>query len=136
MRTPIGIDPACETLAEHFLQDEPALANRKLELAARIQNAVEGWFEDEKPEADDGVDPTTSDLFKPRGNRGVVDNDICYNALLLVGDTDPNLSQISQWSQDQRDRAYDWAMRVHLQASDNDDVFVPPRPDFVRRAHT
>ena len=43
-----GYDQACETLAEHFLQDEPSLAYRKGELAAAIQRAVEDWFDDEQ----------------------------------------------------------------------------------------
>jgi hypothetical protein len=46
-----GYDPACEVLAEHFLQDEPALADRKDSLAAAIQQAVEGWFLFESREA-------------------------------------------------------------------------------------
>jgi hypothetical protein len=45
-----GYDPACQELAEHFLQDEPcrndpALFKRQsVELARHIQQAVEDWF--------------------------------------------------------------------------------------------
>lgn len=127
-----GYDPACETLAEHFLQDEPLLVGRVSQLASRLQQVVEDWIEYEKNQLE-AVDPTTADLLKPRGNGGVVDNEICYDALLLVGDTDPSLSKIAIWSQEQRDLAYDWAMRTHLRASDNDDVFVPQRPDYIPR---
>jgi hypothetical protein len=83
---------------------------------------------------DDGVDPTTRELFKPAGNEGVVNADICFNSLLVVGDVDVTEEQVATWTQDQMDRAYDWAMRVHLRASDNDDVFVPERPDLIPRS--
>ncbi len=81
----------------------------------------------------DGGDPTTSELLKPRGKAGIVSPDICFGALLLVGDTKETESEIAAWSQQQRDVAYDWAIRVHLNASDNDDVLVPERPSWVRR---
>lgn len=79
----------------------------------------------------EGGDPTTTDLLKPNGNDGVVNAEICELALLLVGDERVNRETIDTWSADQLAQAYDWAMRVHLQASDNDDVVVPTRPDFI-----
>lgn len=79
----------------------------------------------------DGVDPTTSDLMKPVGNGGVVNAEICELALLLVGGISVTREMIDAWSSDQLDQAYDWAMRVHLSASDNDDVVVPDRPEFI-----
>ena len=43
-------DPACETLAEHFLQDgNPNDHYRRDSLAVAIQQAVEDWFEDHAP---------------------------------------------------------------------------------------
>ncbi|WP_156948869.1 hypothetical protein [Bradyrhizobium sp. WSM1417] len=81
--------------------------------------------------ADEGIDPTTADLFKPTGNHGLVDAEICFNSLLLVGDTDVTEELVATWTQEQMDRAYDWAMRVHLHASDNPGVLVPARPDFI-----
>jgi len=83
-----------------------------------------------KPD-EEGADPTTSELLKPNANDGAVNAAICFNSLLLVGDVDVRWETVSTWSQDQMDRAYDWALRVHLHASDNPDVFVPDRPDFV-----
>lgn len=80
---------------------------------------------------DDGVDPATADLLKPTGNDGIVNAEICFASLLLVGGVDVTEEQVASWTQDQMDRAYDWAMRVHLHASDNDDVLVPARPDFI-----
>ena len=46
-----SFDPACRTLAEHFLQDEgnPNDHYRRDELAAHIQQAVEDWFSDHAP---------------------------------------------------------------------------------------
>lgn len=52
-------------------------------------------------------------------------------ALSLVSDTDASIELIASWAPEERERAYDWAMAVHYRASDNDDVEVPPRPDFV-----
>ena len=47
-------DPECQTLAEHFLQDEPSTLatapryeQRVRSLAEAIQDAVEEWFADE-----------------------------------------------------------------------------------------
>jgi hypothetical protein len=42
------VDPACLTLAEHFLHDEPTLQRGADDLAAHIQQAIEDWIEDEK----------------------------------------------------------------------------------------
>jgi hypothetical protein len=84
-------------------------------------------------EEEDGVDPFESaDLLRPRGNGGVVSADICLNALLLTGAGEAIESEIAEWTQAQRDAAYDWAMRVHLSASDNEGVIVPKRPEHVR----
>jgi hypothetical protein len=83
---------------------------------------------------DDGADPTTTKLLKPRGNGGVVSPDICFDALLLVGDVDTQGIAPDSWTQAERDRAYDWAIRVHLHASDYDDVPVPPRPHYIPKA--
>ncbi|WP_158669936.1 hypothetical protein [Bradyrhizobium guangdongense] len=80
---------------------------------------------------DDGADPRTRELFRPAGNDGVVSAEICFNSLLLVGDVNAAYEVVSTWTQDQLNRAYDWAVRVHLRASDNDDVFVPDTPDFI-----
>lgn len=44
-----GYDPACETLAEHFLRDDPVdHPDAKGSLSAAIQQAVESWFEYDK----------------------------------------------------------------------------------------
>lgn len=80
---------------------------------------------------EEGADPTTGEVLKPTGNDGVVDAEICFNSLLLVGDVNVTEEQVAAWTQDQMDRAYDWAMRVHLHASDNPGVLVPARPDFI-----
>lgn len=57
-----------------------------------------------------------------------------HSALLLAGDTDPSLGEVAAWTEAQRKAAAEWALSVHFAASDNDDVIVPPRPDFIRGA--
>ena len=54
-------------------------------------------------------------------------------ALLLVGDVDTDNIDVEAWTDKQRSLAYDWAIAVHFYASDNEDVVVPPRPDFIPR---
>lgn len=39
--------------------------------------------------------------------------------------------QAREWTEEQRQQAARWAGAVHLSASDNDDVEVPPRPAFL-----
>lgn len=80
---------------------------------------------------DKGTDPSNTELLKPRGNGGVVNVEMCFCALMLMGDVDIGEERIAKWSDDERAIAYDWAMRRHLSASDNDDVIVPPRPAFI-----
>jgi len=58
---------------------------------------------------------------------------VVVTALLLVADTDPTEAVVATWSPEQRIEAYQWAMAVHFSASDNDNVVVPPRPDFIPR---
>lgn len=58
-----SFDPACRTLAEHFLQDDgnPNDHYRRDELAAHIQQAVEDWFADEDTAPDSlSIDHLTS----------------------------------------------------------------------------
>jgi len=70
-------------------------------------------------------------MWKPAGNDGVPDAEITIRALSLteIGVLGDDL--VSGWTQEQRDAAYDWAMRVHFRASDNSHVRVPPRPEFL-----
>lgn len=51
-------------------------------------------------------------------------------ALLLV-DTEVSREFLCRWSLLQRAIAEDWAIRLHLNASDNCYVRVPPKPGFV-----
>lgn len=86
---------------------------------------------DEEPEQDGGDPCDPGVLLKPRINGGVVSAGICASALMLTDAYPIDDCQCEAWTQEQRDVAYDWAMRVHLKASDNEDVVVPPRPDFL-----
>jgi hypothetical protein len=88
---------------------------------------------DDADGGDPGGDPTKPELLKPRGNAGVANMEICCAVLSLVGiGREVTEAEVATWSQAERDRAYDWAIRCHLSASDNDDVLVPPCPDFLR----
>jgi len=51
--------------------------------------------------------------------------------LSLVGTRVPSREAIAGWSDPAKAIAYDWAIREHLRASDNDDVEGKPRPAFL-----
>lgn len=51
--------------------------------------------------------------------------------LLLLVSHDAPIEQIATWTDDQVKSVEEWASAVHLNASDNDDVEVPSRPDFL-----
>lgn len=59
---------------------------------------------------------------------------VTFIALQLVSDTEHiTETTVEGWSDEQRAAAFEWAMATHHHASDNDDVIVPPRPDFTRK---
>jgi hypothetical protein len=53
------------------------------------------------------------------------------SCLLLVSDTAAPIELIATWTDKQCKEAEEWAVALHLNASDNDDVVVPQRPDFI-----
>lgn len=57
-------------------------------------------------------------------------------ALLLTHLKEVPLVVIESWTHAQRTAAADWAAAVHLSASDNDDVAVPPMPEFLKPYET
>jgi hypothetical protein len=61
------------------------------------------------------------------------DNEATHDLLSLV-DRDIPLSIIESWTDEQCHVADEWAGAAMLQASDNDDIEVPPIPDCVRAA--
>lgn len=50
--------------------------------------------------------------------------------LALVG-VDSHLGVIATWTPEQQREAFTWAAATHLSASDNTDVEIPPRPEFL-----
>lgn len=54
--------------------------------------------------------------------------------LLSLVDVDVSLEEIGMWSDSMVRYAEDWAEAVHLRASDNDDVKVPRRPNWLPKA--
>lgn len=85
-----------------------------------------------------------ADVTKPSGPgnyavpRNAVGNVVpvksCYLTLTLV-DAECTEEMVASWTDEQRLVAYDWAIRCHLSASDNDDVVVPKRPEWVPGRH-
>jgi hypothetical protein len=57
-------------------------------------------------------------------------------ALLLADFEEVDKARIASWTYDQRAAAFEWAMREHLHASDNDDVVRLPEPSWVRDLRT
>lgn len=60
--------------------------------------------------------------------------EVLRDMLLLVETNIPNLAVIQGWPQEQQEQVADWAARVYLYASDNDEVDVPPKPEILVRA--
>jgi hypothetical protein len=97
-------------------------------------------------------DLTKPDPVKPPSGKVTVQT--CFDALLLIdfvkptgeskyrrtsecpdifpawsnADFEDARKRVEQWTQDERDAAYDYAVRAHFKASDNEDVYVPERP--------
>jgi hypothetical protein len=59
-------------------------------------------------------------------------NESIFLRLLLV-DADPNEEMIASWTDEQARLADCYAVAAHLSASDNDEIQVPPRPEFIPR---
>ncbi|WP_239482857.1 dUTP diphosphatase [Paraburkholderia sp. C35] len=85
------------------------------------------------PEASDGAWPTAAAVPAQTAVLDMVqytrDDESIQTALMLVGDIkEVPLDVIATWTLEQCIQVHDWALAVHMQASDNDDVVVPPRP--------
>lgn len=59
------------------------------------------------------------------------DDTATFNALLLVGGQDVPIEAIAGWTDMQCMQAEQWAMALHLNASDNDGIEVPDMPAHV-----
>lgn len=59
-------------------------------------------------------------------------NEATYHTLLLVSGHNVSLDAVASWSDEQCQQAEQWALAIHLQASDNDGVEVPRTPECVR----
>lgn len=58
-------------------------------------------------------------------------DETCTSLCLVSGTEHITEQQVRDWTADQRADAFHWAMTLHIHASDNDDVVVPPRPSFT-----
>ena len=54
-----------------------------------------------------------------------------YYVLLLIGGHEVTQEAVASWSDEDCQLAENWAMATHLQASDNDDIEIPPVPSCV-----
>lgn len=59
------------------------------------------------------------------------DDDMTFAMLQLVGGHDVPFEALAGWSDEQCRLAEEWAGSLHVRASDNDDVEVPPMPAWV-----
>lgn len=66
----------------------------------------------------------------PAGDPWTRDPESTQGLLTLVG-LEPSLDTIATWTDEQCQQAEAWAAAAHVNASDNDDVVVPPRPAFL-----
>lgn len=67
----------------------------------------------------------------PEPERAELTPEIVRNALLLVERVVP-LGVVEFWTTEQQRQAGEWAAALHTQASDNDDVVVPPEPEWTK----
>jgi len=59
------------------------------------------------------------------------DNDVTFMRLLMTA-AHADEAEIATWSDEQCQQADVWAIAASLNASDNDDIVVPPMPAHVR----
>ena len=52
-------------------------------------------------------------------------------SLVLSIDEMPELATVQSWTKSEWEIVRNWAASVHLSASDNTDIKVPPRPDYL-----
>lgn len=64
--------------------------------------------------------------------KGGLTHQTALDALSLVMEKTPTLERIKEWSRQELIVAYDWAMREHLYASDNDRVRRREQPWFLK----
>ena len=60
-----------------------------------------------------------------------VSPEITWDLLSLVMENPPPLAVIQRWTNHELNEVDMWAAAVHLEASDNDNVIIPPRPSII-----
>jgi hypothetical protein len=70
-------------------------------------------------------------MTQPNVTRYTDDPESVSNALLLTDFDLVDADVVRGWTPDQRAAAFEWALRAHLHASDNDDVEPLPCPAHV-----
>lgn len=77
------------------------------------------------------IDRTGQDAPAPAVDDGEPASPEALQVCLILVGLEPSLETIATWSTEQQRLALEWASATHFRASDNDDVVVPPRPDFL-----
>jgi dUTP pyrophosphatase len=107
------------------------IAQAMLELAPRFE-IVEVEELSQTARGEGGFGSTGTGALPQQAGDHARDDDTIQCALLLVGSlNEVPLDVIATWTLEQCVEAHEWALAVHYNASDNDNVAVPPRPAFL-----
>lgn len=66
-----------------------------------------------------------------QSDKNKVDPEILFDILGLIIENPPEIKIIKKWNDEEKFLACEWAGAVYLQASDNDDIEIPEKPDFL-----
>jgi ribosome modulation factor len=115
---------ALTLLDETLTTDPPARKREKLE---KERDELRAVYDSTYAEAASAFGVEAAEQMRAR---------VEYPAEILIGllsfiDVDVDAATVESWTLEQRAQVQEYAAAVHLSASDNDDVIVPPRPDFL-----
>jgi hypothetical protein len=123
--------PECTALARQFealcQRAENLLANERTEMTDDYKQACGAY----KPVIDELPEVRIRRMRDGAPERTELTPEIVQNGLLLVARPIP-LEVIAAWTDEQQREAGEWSARVADSASDNDDVVVPPEPEWTK----
>jgi ribosome modulation factor len=115
---------ALTLLDETLTTDPPARRRKKLE---KERNELRAVYDGTYAEAASAFGVEAAEQMRARIEYPA---EILINMLALI-EVQVDAATVESWTLEQRVQAQEFAAAVHLSASDNDDVVVPPRPDFL-----
>lgn len=78
------------------------------------------------------VEADQCSVYDTKGDLRLLPLSVLVDLLSLVmNGKQPDLEVVFEWTDEQREQAEIWAGSVHLSASDNEDIVVPEKPDFL-----